>query len=136
MSKQVCVKPVATSAWRLADVAAYWDELVIRSYIVENGEKVLYQEGPLSTLRTPQALRKELEQIRRQGYAEDREENEKDIFCFGCAITDKQGMPVACVSLSIPAFRMSANREVSYIKPLVDTCAAISRKLAMVDFSG
>lgn len=89
-----------------------------------------------ATLRTPQALRKELEQIRRQGYAEDREENEKDIFCFGCAITDKQGMPVACVSLSIPAFRMSANREVSYIKPLVDTCAAISRKLAMLDFSG
>jgi hypothetical protein len=53
MSKQVCVKPVATEAWRLADVADYWDELVIRSYIVENGEKVLYQEGPLSTLRTP-----------------------------------------------------------------------------------
>ena len=56
MSKQVCVKPVATEAWRLADVADYWDELVIRSYIVENGEKVLYQEGPLSTLRTPQDL--------------------------------------------------------------------------------
>ena len=56
MSKQVCVKPVATGAWRLADVADYWDELVIRSYIVENGEKVLYQEGPLSTLRTPQDL--------------------------------------------------------------------------------
>lgn len=56
MSKQVCVKPVATEAWRLADVADYWDELVIRSFIVENGEKVLYQEGPLSTLRTPQDL--------------------------------------------------------------------------------
>ncbi|MGE8656598.1 MAG: DUF2848 domain-containing protein [Achromobacter sp.] len=56
MSKQVCVKPVATSAWRLADVADYWDELVIRSYIVENGAQVLYQEGPLASLRTPQDL--------------------------------------------------------------------------------
>ncbi|MGS1011311.1 DUF2848 domain-containing protein [Achromobacter anxifer] len=56
MSKQVCVKPVATSAWRLADVAEYWDELVIRSYIVENGVEVLYQEGPLASLRTPQDL--------------------------------------------------------------------------------
>ncbi|MBC9904232.1 MULTISPECIES: DUF2848 domain-containing protein [Achromobacter] len=56
MSKQVCVKPVATSAWRLADVADYWDELVIRSYIVENGVEVLYQEGPLASLRTPQDL--------------------------------------------------------------------------------
>lgn len=56
MSKQVCVKPVATTAWRLADVADYWDELVIRSYIVENGAEVLYQEGPLVSLRTPQDL--------------------------------------------------------------------------------
>ncbi len=56
MSKQVCVKPVATTAWRLADVAGYWDELVIRSYIVENGAEVLYQEGPLASLRTPQDL--------------------------------------------------------------------------------
>jgi hypothetical protein len=56
MSKQVCVKPVATEAWRMADVADHWDELVIRSYIVENGVEVLYQEGPLSTLRTPQDL--------------------------------------------------------------------------------
>ena len=89
-----------------------------------------------ATLRTPQALRKELEQILRQGFAEDREENEKDIFCFGCAITDKQGRPVACVSLSIPAFRMSADRTGGYIKPLVDACAAISKKLALLDYSG
>jgi len=56
MSKQVCVKPVGAQAWRLADVAGHWDELIIRAYIVENGEQVLYQEGPLSTLRTPQDL--------------------------------------------------------------------------------
>lgn len=88
-----------------------------------------------ATLRTPDALRKELEQIRRQGFAEDREENEKDIFCFGCAITDKLGQPVACVSLSIPAFRMSEDRMGSYIQPLIDTCAAISRKVALLDYS-
>ena len=52
LSKQVCVKPVARAAWPLADVAGHWDELVIRSYIVENGERVLYQEGPLASLRT------------------------------------------------------------------------------------
>lgn len=56
MSKQVCVKPLAGSAWRLADVADYWDELIIRSYIVENGVEVLYQEGSLASLRTPQDL--------------------------------------------------------------------------------
>jgi hypothetical protein len=56
MSKQVCIKPVAAQAWRLADVAGHWDELIIRSWIVENGVQVLYQEGPLSSLRTPQEL--------------------------------------------------------------------------------
>ncbi|WP_459614174.1 DUF2848 domain-containing protein [Bordetella sp. 2513F-2] len=53
LSKQLCVKPVATRAWRYADVADYWDELVLRAYIVENGEQVLYQEGTLASLRTP-----------------------------------------------------------------------------------
>lgn len=33
LSKQVCAKPVGVGAWRFADVAAYWDELVIRSFI-------------------------------------------------------------------------------------------------------
>ena len=56
LSKQLCAKPVASDAWRFADVAGHWDELVIRSYIRENGGEVLYQEGPLSTLRTPSDL--------------------------------------------------------------------------------
>jgi len=52
-SKQACIKPVATEAWKLSDVADYWDELVIRSWIMENGVRVLYQEGTLASLRTP-----------------------------------------------------------------------------------
>ncbi|OWY31470.1 DUF2848 domain-containing protein [Herbaspirillum robiniae] len=55
-SKQACIKPVGTAAWKLSDVAHYWDELVIRSWIEENGAAVLYQEGPLSSLRTPDDL--------------------------------------------------------------------------------
>lgn len=55
-SKQACVKPVATTAWRFDDVVEYWDELVIRSWIEENGDQVLYQEGTLDSLRLPQDL--------------------------------------------------------------------------------
>jgi hypothetical protein len=44
-SKQACVKPVATVAWKLADVAAHWDELVLRSWIREGGRDVLYQKA-------------------------------------------------------------------------------------------
>lgn len=53
LSKQLCAKPVATSAWRFADVAGHWDELVIRSHIQEDARPVLYQEGTLAALRNP-----------------------------------------------------------------------------------
>jgi hypothetical protein len=53
LSKQVCGKPVGRRAWRFRDVADHWDELVLRATIVENGRSVVYQEGPLATLRHP-----------------------------------------------------------------------------------
>lgn len=57
LSKQICVKPVARSAWRLGDVIAHWDELQIRSWVEEeDGEFRLYQEGRLSALRPPAEL--------------------------------------------------------------------------------
>ena len=62
-SKQTCVKPVAREAWRHAEVAGHWDELVLRAYIVEGGKEVLYQDGTLASLQNP------LDLIR--GYAGD-----------------------------------------------------------------
>lgn len=56
LSKQLCVKPVARTAWRMADVAGHWDELQLGSRIVENGAEVVYQDGTLASLRTPQDL--------------------------------------------------------------------------------
>ena len=53
LSKQLCAKPVGTTAWRFADVAGHWDELVIRSRIVEDGREVVYQEGALSASPMP-----------------------------------------------------------------------------------
>lgn len=56
LAKQVCAKPVGLTAWRLADVADHWDDLIIRSVIEEEGKEVTYQEGPLALLRTPDDL--------------------------------------------------------------------------------
>ncbi|QKJ86835.1 DUF2848 domain-containing protein [Paramixta manurensis] len=53
LSKQICVKPVAHQAWRMREVAAHWDQLILRAWIREQGEWVLYQEGTLCALRTP-----------------------------------------------------------------------------------
>ena len=56
LSKQICPKPVSRSAWRLADVLDHWDQLVLRSWIEENGESRPYQEGTLVALRGPADL--------------------------------------------------------------------------------
>ncbi len=56
LSKQICVKPVARAAWPFAEVAAHWDSLILRSWIEEDGQRVLYQEGALASLRQPTDL--------------------------------------------------------------------------------
>lgn len=56
LSKQICPKAIGSTAWRMADVVDHWDELMLRSWIEEGGQRVLYQEGPMASLRTPQDL--------------------------------------------------------------------------------
>ena len=52
-SKQLCRKPMADVIWPYDEVAPHWDQLILRAHIIENGERVLYQEGPLAELRHP-----------------------------------------------------------------------------------
>lgn len=56
LSKQMCGKSVGMDFWRLADVEAHWDQIRMRAYAVMNGERVLYQDGLLATLRPPSDL--------------------------------------------------------------------------------
>jgi hypothetical protein len=56
VSKQMCEKPCATVLWRLEDIEPHWDRLVLRSYANIGGEKVLYQQGPVTTMRAPSDL--------------------------------------------------------------------------------
>jgi hypothetical protein len=52
-SKQMCDKPVAPTFWAFDEVADHWDRLILRSQIVEKGEPLLYQEGAVTSMRTP-----------------------------------------------------------------------------------
>jgi hypothetical protein len=56
LSKQLCGKPVGPQLWSYADVEGHWDELTLRSWAKFGGEWVLYQESPVSSLRTPHDL--------------------------------------------------------------------------------
>jgi hypothetical protein len=56
LSKQLCGKPVGTQLWSYADVEGHWDQLSIRSWATINGERALYQDSSVSSLRTPRDL--------------------------------------------------------------------------------
>jgi DNA-binding IclR family transcriptional regulator len=58
-----------------------------------------------------QALREELERVRKQRWACDREESTLGGVCFGAPIFDSSGRAVAALSISSPVQRMTAERE-------------------------
>lgn len=53
VSKQCCPKPVANTLWRHDDLRDHWDELILRSFRIENGKKSLYQEGTVASMIDP-----------------------------------------------------------------------------------
>ena len=59
-----------------------------------------------NTLLTVAALEKDLERIRRQGYAIDAEEAEVGVRCIGAGVRDDTGALVSGLSVSAPAERM------------------------------
>lgn len=56
VSKQMCDKPLAPELWAFDDVQAHWDELTLRSWIEEDGERRLYQEGSAAHMLPPEAI--------------------------------------------------------------------------------
>lgn len=56
VSKQMCDKPISPEFWAYEDVASHWDKLVLRSYIHENGQRAVYQEGPVAGMLPPDGL--------------------------------------------------------------------------------
>lgn len=52
LSKQLCAKPVSRQSWRYDEVKPHWERLILRSWA--DGE--LYQEGPVTAMRSPEDL--------------------------------------------------------------------------------
>jgi len=56
-SKQICKNVVSRQVWRLRDVEADWDHLVLQSWIRSaGGEEALYQQGTLGSILPPGKL--------------------------------------------------------------------------------
>ena len=53
VSKQMCDKPVAPVFWAFDEIAPHWDQLTLRAHVIENGERRIYQEGPVAAMLAP-----------------------------------------------------------------------------------
>lgn len=56
LSKQMCAKPVGPTLWRYDEVLPHWDRLVLRSFVEDGSGRRLYQEGPVTNMRSPEDL--------------------------------------------------------------------------------
>jgi hypothetical protein len=56
VSKQICDKPVAPEFWAFEDLEHHWDRLLLRSWILEEGTRVPYQEGAVAAMLPPRDL--------------------------------------------------------------------------------
>ena len=79
----------------------------------------------LNTLTDADSLVKEIERIRRQGFAFDNEEAEKGVSCIGAGIYNDEGSLVAGLSVSAPSDRL--NR--SWAAQVRQTAERISRAI-------
>ncbi|EPX85277.1 IclR family transcriptional regulator [Salipiger mucosus] len=84
------------------------------------------------TLVEPEALRRELEEIRACGYALDREEHKLNVRCVAAPIRNSAGRVIASVSSSGPAKRMSEERQHELAPYVVSHAEAISKQLGWV----
>lgn len=97
-------------------------------------EKVLSQPLKKFTSRTvvdPVKLKKELADIRAQGWATDEEGFVEHLRVAGAPIRDMSGRVIAAVAVGGPTIRVSRRHLDSYVTLVVKTAAAISKELSL-----
>ncbi|MCR3963609.1 DNA-binding transcriptional regulator KdgR [Aeromonas veronii] len=86
------------------------------------------------TLANVDALLAELAQVREQGYAEDNEENENGLRCFGVPIYNRMGRIITGLSLSLPIVRFEESKRAELVSLLHEAAARISAELGYHDY--
>ena len=107
---------------------------VLLAYMSEEERKKILEEKELprltkNTITDKGELEKELDKIREQDFALDREENEKDVRCIGAPIRNYKGKVIAAISISSPIFRIDKNVENNLKEALIKTTNKISKRL-------
>ena len=69
-------------------------------------EQTTFVRFNANTIATPQAFKKELQNVLRVGYAVDRGEEYAGIYCVGAPVFDRSGFPIAAIWVTGPDVRV------------------------------
>ncbi len=86
------------------------------------------------TLANVEQLLAELKQVKKQGYAEDNEEQEPGLRCIGAPVYDRFGNVIAGLSISFPTIRFDEKRMTYYVELLQTACRNISEQLGYHEY--
>lgn len=92
-------------------------------------KKVTFIQSTAKTHKNIDGLLAELPRIRKQGFAEDNEEQEVGLRCLAVPIYDRFDQVVAGLSISLPTMRFTESKKQEYIRHLHRAAAIISQRL-------
>lgn len=81
------------------------------------------------TLTSKDALERNLELTRKQGYAFDNEENYLGVRCLAVPLYNREGQTIACLGISGPSVRMALERIPDLASSLIDASLELSQTL-------
>ena len=108
-----------------------WEHPERRDLVLDGAEFKRFRD---KTITERAAFLAELAQVKRQGFAEDREEFDDHIRCLGVPIFDRLGQPVAGMSVSFPTFRFDTAKAPEVVRRLQAASREISARLGCSSF--
>lgn len=93
---------------------------------------IRYERKTRRTIRTPTAYRRELEEVRRTGYALDRGEESETYACAAAPVRDHRGEAVAALWISGPSDRVGEAALPGFARVVREHAEGLSRRLGFV----
>ncbi len=79
------------------------------------------------TVTEAEALKAQVGEARKQGFAREDQENEPGIVCFGAPVRDHRARPLGAISVSVPMFRLED--AMRYAEAVSASAKAVSRQM-------
>ena len=92
-------------------------------------QSVGFHRSTKNTIINKKKFEKEINKVKKQGFAIDSEENEEDIQCIAAPIRDYSGRVIAAVSISGPSYRFNVQKQTQISFDVIKCGQEISMRL-------